>query len=255
MKGSAPADNLARSASLSASSQESIASGKVSSWKGGAVRELKSKSERASVASELADIQAFLLCPTPPSWLDKALDNPELLLIDHANCEKKAASTALNLIYRHTENFDLLNKMSRLAREELRHFEQVIAIMEKRGIAYRPLSAAGYAAALRKEVRTYEPARLIDTLIVGGIIEARSCERFAALAPHLDEELAGFYTSLLKSEARHFKDYLSLANAIAEKSESQGSQASLDQRIQELLAIEAKLIESPEESFRFHSGS
>ena len=161
-------------------------------------------------------IRAFLLCETPDSWIELALAHPELLLVDHANCEKKAASTAMNLMYRYVDNYELLNKMSRLAREELRHFEQVIAIMKKRGIAYPQVNASRYAAELRKGARTYEPAKLIDTLICGAIIEARSCERFAKLAPHLDDELQSFYESLLKSEARHFEDYLTLARKAAE---------------------------------------
>ena len=140
----------------------------------------------------------FHNCRTPDVWVARALENLDLLLIDHANCEKKAASTALNLMYRYTDNFDLLNKMSRLAREELRHFEQVVAIMKKRGITYDFLTASDYAGSLMKQVRKTEPGKLIDTLIVGAIIEARSCERFAALAPHLDEDLKKFYLSLLK---------------------------------------------------------
>ena len=165
----------------------------------------------------LADIQHFLLCETPDAWVDNAVSNQTTLLIDHANCEKKAASTAINLIYRYVEYPDLLHKMSRLAREELRHFEQVVAIMQERGIAYAQISAARYAAELRKVVRTHEPGKLIDTLIVGAIIEARSCERFAKLAPALDQTLQSFYQSLLKSESRHFKDYLRLAEQVAEE--------------------------------------
>ena len=133
------------------------------------------------------------------------------MLIDHANCEKKAASTALSLINRYTDNFDLLNKMSRLAREEMRHFEQVIALMKRRNIAYEHVSASRYAAGLRELVRTKDPHKLVDVLIIGAFIEARSCERFAKLAPYLDEELEAFYQSLLKSEARHYQDYLRLA--------------------------------------------
>ncbi len=191
-------------------------------------------------------ILEFLLCETPDRWIQNALANPEILLIDHANCEKKAASTALNLMYRYVENFDLLNKMSRLAREELRHFEQVIAIMGKRNIPYRQIAASRYAAELRKDVRTSEPGRLVDTLIIGAIIEARSCERFAKLAPHLDMELKQFYESLLKSESRHFKDYLSLAR--------EASQEEIEKRIQHFLEIEKALIESEDIEFRFHSG-
>ncbi len=142
---------------------------------------------------------------------------------------------------------DLLNKLSRLAREELRHFEQVIAIMEQRGVDYPQLSAARYAGSLRKEVRTQEPARLVDTLLIGAIIEARSCERFAALAPELDDELRCFYLSLLKSESRHFRDYLKLAEEV-------GSADEVAARLPVLLARERELIESPDTEFRFHSG-
>ncbi len=195
----------------------------------------------------LQAIEEFLLCRTPEAWIQQALQYPEILLIDHANCEKKAASTALNLMYRYVENFDLLNKMSRLAREELRHFEQVLAIMQRRKIPYRHVTASRYAAELRKHVRSADPEKLIDTLIVGAIIEARSCERFASLAPHLDDELQKFYESLLKSEARHFQDYLTLAKKAA------GNQ-SIDERVRFFLEQERELVESPDAEFRFHSG-
>lgn len=196
---------------------------------------------------DLAPIEAFLPCPTPDAWVEWALQNPELLLIDHANCEKKAASTALNLMYRYVEHHQLLNKLSRLAREELRHFEQVIAIMHRRGVAYRQISAARYAAGLRRKLRTHEPGRLVDTLIVGALIEARSCERFATLAPRLDAELADFYKSLLKSESRHFSDYLKLALSLSSREE-------VDRRLGVFRSIEAELIESADREFRFHSG-
>lgn len=191
-------------------------------------------------------IYEFLLCETPDAWVAQAIQEPELLLVDHANCEKKAASTALNLMYRYVDNFELLNKMSRLAREELRHFEQVIAIMARRNIPYPQITASRYAAELRKSVRSIEPGKLVDTLIVGAIIEARSCERFAKLAPHLDPELQTFYLSLLKSESRHFKDYLTLA--------AKASDGSIEDRVQYFLQLEKTLIESPDQEFRFHSG-
>ncbi len=191
-------------------------------------------------------IHEFLLCETPDRWIESALKHPELLLIDHANCEKKAAGTALNLMYRYVDDFELLNKMSRLAREELRHFEQVIAIMQARGIEYTQITASRYAADLRKPVRTHEPERFIDTMIVGAIIEARSCERFEKLAPHLDNELKKFYESLLKSEARHFQDYLSLARKATEED--------IESRVHEFLVLEKRLVESADDKFRFHSG-
>lgn len=196
---------------------------------------------------DISPIRDFLACPTPRAWVDWALENPDTLLVDHANCEKKAASTALNLMYRYVEHYHLLNRLSRLAREELRHFEQVIAIMKKRGVAYPQIAAARYAGELRKPVRTHEPGKLVDTLIVGGIIEARSCERFACLAPELDEELGAFYLSLLKSESRHFSDYLKLAEEL-------GSAEEVARRLPVFLQLERDLIESPDAEFRFHSG-
>lgn len=197
--------------------------------------------------SLLAPVRAFLPCATPTPWVAWALENPELLLVDHANCEKKAASTALNLMYRYVDQPRLLHKLSRLAREELRHFEQVFALMQTRGVAYPQLSASRYAGELRKQVRGNEPGRLVDTLLVGALIEARSCERFAALIPVLDAELAAFYRSLLKSEARHFEDYLGLAAGLA-------STAEIDERLAVLRAHEAELIQSVDTEFRFHSG-
>ena len=192
------------------------------------------------------ELVAFLPCATPDAWVEQALAHPQELLIDHANCEKKAASTALNLMFRYIDKPDLLQKMSRLAREELRHFEQVIALMTKRGVTYRGLSASHYAQRLRQHVRTVEPGRLVDTIIVGAFIEARSCERFAKLAPHLDEELGDFYRSLLKSEARHYQDYLKLAHSYAA--------GPIDDRIALFSEQEAQAVLADDQEFRFHSG-
>lgn len=197
--------------------------------------------------TDITRIEDFLSCPTPQAWIDWALENLDILLIDHANCEKKAASTAVHLMYRYVEHHHLLNKMSRLAREELRHFEQVIALMKRRGVAYPQITASRYAGKLHKEVRNEEPGRLLDTLLLGAIIEARSCERFARLVPVLDEELAEFYGSLLKSESRHFLDYLTLAEGLGDASE-------IEDRLSTLLARERELIETVDKEFRFHSG-
>jgi tRNA-(ms[2]io[6]A)-hydroxylase len=198
-------------------------------------------------STDIETVRAFLGCPTPEGWIAAALEQPALLLTDHANCEKKAAGTALNLLFRYSEDSSLMDWLSRLAREELRHFEQVLAIMKKRRVPFRPLAAARYAGGLRALVRTHEPARLVDTLIAGAFIEARSCERFAALAPRLDAELGGFYSRLLSSEARHFRAYLSAAERAA------GSQ-DLSARIAEFRVLERELIEAPDTEFRFHSG-
>jgi tRNA 2-(methylsulfanyl)-N6-isopentenyladenosine37 hydroxylase len=197
--------------------------------------------------NSLERIQQFLHCPTPDAWIKSAIQQQNLLLLDHANCEKKAASTALTLMYRYVGDFDMMHKMSRLAREELRHYEQVMQIMQARGIAYEQITPCRYASELRKPVRTHEPARFVDTLIVGAIIEARSCERFAKLAPHLDEELKTFYLSLLKSEARHYEDYLHLARKAA-------GDEDISSRINIFLELEKILVESEDSEFRFHSG-
>ncbi|WP_228344285.1 tRNA-(ms[2]io[6]A)-hydroxylase [Venatoribacter cucullus] len=199
-----------------------------------------------SLDAVLQEINEFLGCPTPDAWIQEALNNQETLLIDHANCEKKAATTAMNLLYKHIDRDDLLKKMSQLAREELLHFEQVVAIMKERGITYRHVSSSRYAAALRDEVRKGVAEELIDVLIIGAFIEARSCERFARLAPFLDDKLAKFYRSLLRSEGRHYQDYLSLA--------AQYSRTPITERIAEFRALERSLIESPDPEFRFHSG-
>lgn len=141
---------------------------------------------------------------------------------------------------------ELIDKMVRLIKEEFHHFEQVLEIMDKREIAYHNLHAGRYAKGLMKAVRTHEPATLIDKLIVGAYIEARSCERFAKLAPYLDPELRKFYISLLRSEARHYQDYLTLAEKIAGES--------IADRIRIIGAKEAELILTPDDTFRFHSG-
>jgi len=192
------------------------------------------------------EIDDFLLCSTPDAWLEAAVEQLPTLLIDHANCEKKAASTAINLMYRYVLHPELLQQLSRLAREELRHFEQVLEIMQKRGIQYEQISSARYAGEMRKSVRTYEPARLIDMLVVCAIVEARSCERFSRLIGVLDEELASFYGSLLKSEARHFKVYLDFAKKLAE--------TDIEDRVQHFLELDRALISTPDPDFKFHSG-
>lgn len=196
---------------------------------------------------DISELLSFLPCPTPEAWIQAALADQVTLLIDHANCEKKAAATAMSLLHRHTDNPRLMHKMSRLAREELRHFEQVLKLMDKRGIEYATVTASRYAAGLHGLVRKRDPGRLLDTLILGALIEARSCERFAALAPHLDSELSEFYYSLLKSEARHFRDYLALAESVASASE-------VAARLLDFKTVERELIEGSDSEMRFHSG-
>ena len=199
-----------------------------------------------TLPGQLAAIRDFLSCPTPAEWYAEAAKRLPELLIDHANCEKKAAGTALSLLYRYVDRPELLYRLSRLAREELRHFEQVLAAMGRHDVRYVHLSPSRYAGELRALVRSGEPGRLVDTLLVGAIVEARSCERFSGLIAVLPPDLAEFYDALLASEARHFRHYLELAELYAEES--------VDERLAVLLAAEARLIAEPDHQFRFHSG-
>jgi tRNA-(ms[2]io[6]A)-hydroxylase len=247
-----------------------------------------------NVSTLLEPINAFLKCSTPQAWIDEAVkpENLPNLLRDHANCELKAAQTAMLLLRRYAvdqqssdallawlkpyEDFvyrkigngdfsdyvnlskklisksdfehgdELISKMVLLIKEELHHFQQVWEIMQSRGVAYDNITASGYARGMMKGVRTHEPAKLSDTLICGAYIEARSCERFAKLAPYLDDELEKFYVSLLRSEARHFQDYLTLATIV--------SANSIDERVTFFGEKEAQLIQMPDQEFRFHSG-
>lgn len=196
-----------------------------------------------------ANIAAFLETATPDAWLDAACEQIPAMLLDHANCELKAASTALGFLYRYPERTALAQRMSRLAREELRHFEQVRSIMDDMEIPFERLSASRYAGGLREVVRHEEPYKLLDLLLIGALIEARSCERFAKIAPRLPERLARFYGGLLASEARHFEHYIAFA-----KSECGVDETELEARLDELKAIEASLITEPDDEFRFHSG-
>ena len=194
-------------------------------------------------------IVEFLDTPTPEEWVAEACKRLPEMLLDHANCELKAASTALGFLYRYPDRPALAQRMSRLAREELRHFEQVRSIMQDMDIPFDRLTASRYAGGLRDVVRPDEPNKLFDLLLVGAIIEARSCERFAKLAPHLPTKLGRFYAGLLASEARHFEHYIGFA-----KSECGASDTVINTRLDELRRVETALINDPDPDFRFHSG-
>lgn len=194
-----------------------------------------------------ADIHSFLASPTPAAWVQAAAADLETILVDHAHCEKKAASSALNLLFRYPDREMLVHRMSRLAREELRHFEQVLKLMRPRGISFRHLTPSRYAEGMRRHLRSHEPQRLVDLLIAGAFIEARSCERFEALAPALeDREVADFYLGLRESESRHFRHYLELAEEAAGED--------ISARIDEFRDIESRLNTGPDDELRFHSG-
>jgi tRNA-(ms[2]io[6]A)-hydroxylase len=190
-----------------------------------------------------------LLAATPSSWFETAAQRWRELLVDHANCEKKAASTALSLIFTYAEDFALTDRLSRLAREELRHFEQVQKIMRELDVPFMRMSPSRYADGLRRAIRTREPDRLLDLLLCGALIEARSCERFQGLAPRLAAPLAKFYAGLAESEARHQQLYIRLAEPRA------GREVNWQGRLRQLAEVEAELATSSDDQFRFHSGA
>lgn len=196
---------------------------------------------------DLQLINQFLRAPTPSAWLQTAMQNIPLLLIDHAHCERKAAATAINFLSKYPEKHEIVAVMSPLAREELLHFEKVMALLHKRKITCITLPPSLYAQNLYQKItKSSGIIRLCDQLIVGAIIEARSCERFNALAPLFDDViLAKFYATLVKAEARHFQDYLRLAHHYGDK---------IEQRIAMFLDIENESINSIDTVFRIHSG-
>lgn len=197
--------------------------------------------------SDLQTLNDFLQVKTPNEWLQYASEHIPLLLLDHAHCERKAAGTAINFISKYPEKGELISVMAPLAREELLHFEKVIDIMKQRGISYAPLQPSEYASNLHKYVTNKDGMeRLCDQLIIGAIIEARSCERFNAITHYIeDDELAKFYRTLVKSECRHFEEYLHLAGLYG---------GNLNGRISQFLDIENEFIVSNDVVFRFHSG-
>jgi tRNA-(ms[2]io[6]A)-hydroxylase len=194
-------------------------------------------------------LHTLLLAPTPQSWIERARRSLDVLLVDHANCEKKAASTALALMFAYAEDLELADQMSRLAREELRHYEQVAQLLRKLEIEPRRLAPGRYAERLRRLVARGEPEREVDLMICGAFIEARSCERFAALSPVLGGAAGAMFESLHEAEARHFELYLGLARRRADT-------AAIDMaaRIAAFAELEAELIVSLDGVFRFHSG-
>ena len=196
-------------------------------------------------------VREFLTVDTPAAWFQAAADNLPVLLMDHANCEKKAASTALSMMYRYIEYPNLLQKMSSLAREELRHFEQVLELMTDYGIVYEQINSGRYAQGLHQLVSKTEPRRLVDVLICGAVVEARSCERFAGLGQVLPEKVSDLYRSLLNSEARHFREYLALAEEVNHQS---GGYEVFGARVNDFLAADAELVTTADSQLRFHSG-
>jgi tRNA 2-(methylsulfanyl)-N6-isopentenyladenosine37 hydroxylase len=192
-----------------------------------------------------------LQSPTDDRWLRQVDAHLDEILIDHAHCEKKAAGTALNLIFHYVEDRELCQEMTEIVREELEHFHMVLEVLDRRGVRFRRLKPSAYGRKLNDLVRKQEPQRAVDRLLVAGLIEARSCERFQALAEHVasqgnDPDLADFYRSLFESEARHHSTYTRLATHFA-------PEADVMRRLDELAAAEAAIVAEGEELPRMHS--
>ena len=191
-------------------------------------------------------MNAILRAATPQAWVEAAAARWPELAIDHLGCEKKAASSALALMFAYPEDRPLALALSRLAREELRHFEQVSRVMRELDVPLVRQRPGRYAQQLRRALRTAHPARKLDQLLAAALIEARSAERFALLAPRLGAPLAALYAGLATAEARHFELYVDFARASAPEE--------WQARLAELAAHEAELATQPDTELRFHSG-
>ena len=184
---------------------------------------------------------------TAPRWLEQVDLHLDEILIDHAHCERKAAGTAMNLIMAYVEHTELCREMTTIVNEELQHFHMVLDILDQRRIQFRRLRPGGYGRQLNDLVRKLEPQRAIDRLLVAGLIEARSCERFKILRDHVqDRDLAKFYGELFASEARHHATYVQLAGQF-------GEAEMVEQRYRELARAEAEIIQVGDPLPRMHS--
>jgi tRNA-(ms[2]io[6]A)-hydroxylase len=209
----------------------------------------RTTSEKITPEKSTASIR-WLAAPTSWSWVEQANARPMEVLIDHAHCERKAAGSAVQMMFRYLCEPGLGEVLSPLAREELEHFEQVLALIKSRGRYLEPLPSPGYAANLARHIRKGEPLRMLDSFLVAGLIEARSHERMALLAEHSpDAELRSLYGELLESEARHFGLYWVLV-------EERFSRTVLVERLQTLALAEVEalqgVLDCPED-VRMHS--
>jgi tRNA-(ms[2]io[6]A)-hydroxylase len=185
--------------------------------------------------------------PTQPAWVEQAIANLDIVLLDHSHCERKAAGVALNLMFRYPSCTRLVRQLTAIAREELEHFEQVNQWLERRNIPLAPLASPPYGARLKAQIRQQEPERLLDSLLVAALIEARSHERLGLLAQHCPEaELAQFYRSLMASEARHYGIYWILADEYCERKV-------VEQRLGELSLVESEVLATLHPEPRIHS--
>jgi tRNA-(ms[2]io[6]A)-hydroxylase len=184
---------------------------------------------------------------TSPQWIGQVHEHLDEILIDHAHCEKKAAGTAMNLIFAYVEQTELVRCMSEIVNEELEHFHMVLDELQRREIRFRRQQPSSYGRRLNDLTRSGEPHRAVDRLLVASLIEARSCERFALLRDHVgDARLSDFYGGLFESEARHHATYVQLARHFADE-------AAVQQRLLELAEAEAEIIRQGDTVVRMHS--
>ncbi|PSN19877.1 rubrerythrin family protein [filamentous cyanobacterium CCP5] len=189
----------------------------------------------------------FLQSATSNAWIEQAIANLDIVLLDHSHCERKAAGVALNLMFRYPSRTRLVRQLTTIAQEELAHFDQVNQWLEHKGIPLAPLAAAPYGAGLRAEIRPQEPDRLLDSLLVAALIEARSHERLGLLGDHCpDRDLAKFYRSLMASEARHYGAYWVLATHYYDRQ-------LVDDRLASLAQVEKQLLANLYPQPRIHS--
>ena len=184
---------------------------------------------------------------TNSAWVEQAIANLDVILLDHSHCERKAAGVALNLMFRYPSHTQLVYQLTAIAKEELEHFEQVNKWLERREIPLAPLNAPPYGSKLKSQIRRQEPDRLLDSLLISALIEARSHERLGLLGNHCPElELAKFYRSLMSSEARHYGIYWVLADTYFERDLVQ-------QRLNELAIFESEILTTLHPEPRIHS--
>lgn len=189
-----------------------------------------------------------LASDTDAAWLPRAWASIDEVLLDHAHCEKKAAGAAIKLLFSYPHHRFLQEPLAELAREELAHFQAILARLDARGVRYATIKPSPYGMALHALVRRDEPDRLLDILLISALIEARSCERFQVLADGLpDAELGALYRDLLASEARHHGLYLELAGELV-------SRTVRDARLAELARAEAEIVARPCDWVRLHAG-
>ena len=180
-------------------------------------------------------------------WFAQVDTSLDQILIDHAHCEKKAAGVAMNLLFSYVDNVALARAMTEIVNEELEHFRLVLDLLERRGIPFQKLTPSSYGQRLHEFIRKEEPGRAVDRLLVAGLIEARSCERFSLLADHVaDQELRDFYRGLFESEARHHSTYVRLACDFA-------AEDAVRERLHWLAAAEAAIIATGDPLPRMHS--